>query len=103
VTATLSVATSHTDRRALARDDLEALVVCSGINFEPLDTSADFDRFARVVIVAPVDELDVFQVVHPERQRAFSGALAAEVMTSVVDYKTNVVLFGELQTSGYVV
>ena len=74
MTATLSVAASHTDSGALTRDDLKALVMSSGIDFEALDTSADFDRLARVVIVAPVDELDVFQVVHPKRQRAFTAS-----------------------------
>jgi len=99
---TLSVTTSHADRRTLARDDLEALGMCSGINLEALDTSSDSDSLASVVLVAPVDKFDVFQVVHPERQRACTGTLASEVMTGVVDDQANVVILGKLQTSGYV-
>jgi hypothetical protein len=102
VAATLSVATSHTDRRALARDDLEALIVCSGIDFEALNAGADSDRLASVVLITPVDELDVFQVVHPERQGTCTGTLASEVMASVVDDQANVVVFGKLQASGYI-
>lgn len=83
VSTTLTISASNTDSRAGSGDDLKALVEGSLVDFKALHTSANLDGLAAVVLVRPVLEFDVFEMVGPKAESTRSSALAVEVMASV--------------------
>jgi hypothetical protein len=83
VSAALTISAGDTDSRAGASDYLETLVESSLVYLETLHTSAHLDRLASVVLVRPVLEFDILEVVCPKTESTRSSALSIEVMASV--------------------
>lgn len=100
VATTLRVATGNADGRALSANDLQTLSVGSLVGLTTKNTSTHLDGLATVVLIIPVLELDVLQVVHPKAEGAGTSALAVVVMASVADDKANVAVVGKLNASG---
>ena len=113
VSTTLAVSAGDTNSRAGASNNLETLVEGSLVDLEALDTSAHLDSLASVVLVRPVLELNVLEVVGPKTESTRAGALSIEVVASVAcidvsshflssgrnvltDDQTDVVLLGEV-------
>lgn len=69
--------------RAGSSDDLEALVKSGFVDLHALNTSTHLDSFALVVLIGPILDLDILEVMCPQTQSARSGALAVEVMSRV--------------------
>lgn len=83
VSTTLAISASNTNGRAGSSDDLEALVKGSLVDLKALNTSAHLDSLASVVLVRPILELNVLEVVGPKTESTGAGALSVEVMASV--------------------
>ena len=83
VSATLTVTTGDTNGWARASDDLKTLVEGSLVDLETLYTSTHLDRLASVVLIRPVLELDVLEMMGPKTESTRSSALAVEVVASV--------------------
>ena len=113
VSTTLAVSAGDTNSRAGSSDDLKTLVEGSLVDLEALNTSAHLDSLASVVLVRPVLELNVLEVVSPQTESTRSSALSVEIMASVAcidvssrfpnsgrsaltDDQTDVVLLGEV-------
>lgn len=113
VSTTLAVSAGDTNSRAGPSNNLETLVEGSLVDLEALDASAHLDSLASVVLVRPVLELNVLEVVGPKAESTRAGALAIEVVASVTcvdvsshfsnsgrsaltDDQTDVVLLGEV-------
>jgi hypothetical protein len=115
VSTTLAVSAGNTNGRAGSSDYLEALVKGSLVDLEALNTSTHLDSLASVVLVRPVLELNVLEVMSPETESTRTCALSIEVVTSVAcidvssnpssnsrrrrtDDQADVVLLGEIDT-----
>ena len=113
VSTTLAVSAGNTNSRAGSSDDLKTLVKGGLVDLEALDTSAHLNSLASVVLVRPVLELYVLEVVGPKAESTRAGALSVEVVASVAcidvssrfpnsgrsaltDDQTDVVLLGEV-------
>ena len=83
VTSTLTVSASDTNGWAGAGHNLKTLVERSFVDLEALYTSAHLDRLAGVVLIRPVLEFDIFQVMRPKTKSTGTSALTIEIMTSV--------------------
>jgi hypothetical protein len=83
VSTALRVASSDADSGARSSHNLQALIEGSFVDFKPLHTSTHLDSFAAVVLIRPVAEFNVLEMMHPKTQRSRSGALAIEVVASV--------------------
>jgi len=109
----LTVSAGNTNSRAGSSDDLKTLVKGGLVDLEALDTSAHLNSLASVVLVRPVLELNVLEVVGPKAESTRAGALSVEVVASVAcidvssrfpnsgrsaltDDQTDVVLLGEV-------
>ena len=102
VPAALGIAAGQSDGRTLAADDLEAVRVGGPVRLDALHAGAHLDRLALVVLVGPVLDLDVLEVVRPDRQSAGPRGLAVVVVTGVADNHADVVFRGELHGRAYV-
>jgi predicted RNase H-like nuclease len=71
---------------------LQALVKGSLVDLESLHTSTHLDSFAAVVLIRPVAEFNVLEMMHPKTQRSRSGAFAIEVVASVACVRVSTVL-----------
>ena len=83
VSTTLAVSAGDTNSRAGSSDNLETLVEGSLVDLEALNTSAHLDSLTRVVLVRPVLELNILEMVSPKAESTGTGALSVEVVTSV--------------------
>jgi hypothetical protein len=83
VSTTLAVSAGDTNSRAGSSDDLETLVEGSLVDLKALDTSTHLDSLAGVVLVRPVLELNVLEIVSPKTESTRTSALSVEVMASV--------------------
>jgi predicted RNase H-like nuclease len=83
VSTALRVASSHADSGARSSHDLQALIEGGLVDFEALHTGTHLDSFAAVVLIRPVAEFNVLEMMHPKTQRTRSGAFAIEVVASV--------------------
>jgi hypothetical protein len=83
VSTTLAVTASNTNGWAGSGNDLETLVKGSLVDLEALDTSAHLDSLASVVLVRPILELNVLEMVSPKAESTRTSALSIEVMASV--------------------
>lgn len=79
------------DSRAGSSDDLEALVKRGLVDLHALNASTHLDSFALVVLIGPILDLDIFEVMCPQAQSAGSGALAVEVMPGVAWIRVSIV------------
>lgn len=117
VSTTLAVSAGDTDSRAGSSDNLKTLVEGSLVDLKALHTSTHLDSLASVVLVRPVLELNVLEIVSPEAEGTRAGALSVEVMASVAcidvssspssnsqsehtDDQANVVLLSEVNACG---
>lgn len=115
VSTALAISAGNTNSRARSSDDLKTLVKGSLVDLEALDTSAHLDSLASVVLVRPVLELNILEIVGPKAESTRAGALSIEVVASVTcidvsshfsnsgrsaltDDQTDVVLLGEVNT-----
>ena len=83
VSTTLAISAGDTNSRAGSSDDLKTLVEGSLVDLEALNTSTHLDSLASVVLVRPVLELNVLEVVSPQTESTRSSALSVEIMASV--------------------
>jgi len=83
VSTTLAVSAGNTNSRAGSSDDLETFVEGSLVDLKALHTSAHLDSLASVVLIRPVLELNVLEVVSPKTESTRTSALSVEVMASV--------------------
>jgi hypothetical protein len=112
VSTTLAVSAGNTNSRAGTSHNLETLVEGSLVDLKALHTSAHLDSLASVMLVRPVLELNILEVMGPKAESTGTSALSVEVMTSVAcidvsnspssngrSKRTNdVVLLGEVDT-----
>ena len=83
VSTTLTVSTSDTDSRAGSGDNLETLVEGSLVNLKALHTSSHLDSLASVVLVRPILELNILEVVSPKTESTRPSALSVEIVAGV--------------------
>lgn len=83
VSTTLAISAGDTNSRAGSSDDLKTLVEGSLVDLEALNTSTHLDSLASVVLVRPILELNILEVVSPQTKSTGSSALSVEVVASV--------------------
>lgn len=66
MTASLAVSTCNTDSRALAADHAEVEIACGFVGLNSLNTGAELGSLSGVMLVLPVLELNILQVVCPD-------------------------------------
>ncbi|KND87132.1 hypothetical protein TOPH_08212, partial [Tolypocladium ophioglossoides CBS 100239] len=76
VAAALDVAPGEANARTLAGHHNQAGLVRSLESLEPLDAGADLESLAGVVLVAPVDDPGVLEVMGPHGERSGAGGPA---------------------------
>lgn len=102
VTTTLSIATRDTDSRALAANDDLTLGLARSENLITLDTGTKLDGRTRVVLVIPGLEVNLLQVMGPDREGTGTGGTAKVVMAGVADDEADVVIVGKVDGGGHI-
>lgn len=94
------VTTSDTDSLALTADGGHSVLMSGSVNLADLNARANLERGAGVARRPAVilDELDLLQVVGPDRERARTGRLAEEVVAGIVDDKPQIEVAGKVDS-----
>lgn len=117
VSTTLAVSAGNTNSRAGTSNNLETLIEGRLVDLKALNTSTHLDSLASVVLIRPVLELNVLEVVSPKTESTRTSALSIEVVASVAcidvssdsssnnrsghtDDQADVVLLGEVDACG---
>lgn len=83
VSTALTVTACNSDCWAGASDYLQTLIESSRVDFEALHTSTQLDSLAAVVLVGPVLELNILEMMHPQAEGTRTSTLAVKIMPRV--------------------
>lgn len=87
---------------SLTADTSNIVLVASLVQLESLDTGASLHGWARVIATCvAADELEVLQVVCPQRETAITGRATDKVVASVLDDESQVQVPGQIDGELY--